>query len=430
VPVGLVLVDFYEKELALMRSSVVNIAIVISVSAIVLVIVVLSILLELVVIRHIKLLDGGIKRMSNKQFETKIKIRTHDEFESLARGFNDMAKNLNLFYKDLDGIVKERTSTIMLQKEELQVQADNLLSTNELLNKQFELLLAQKEKIEQQHASLEIVNAEITKQKQVIEKTNNQIVSSINYAMRIQRALLHSQEAIDALFPQNFILYLPRDIVSGDFYYIKEVDDIVLIVAADCTGHGVPGAFMSMLGISFLNEIVENFKVDKTSLILEKLREKVKYSFGQTGNRKDTYDGMDMALVALDRKKGVLQFSGAYSQLWIARKPMDGLEQDDFIAIKGDPIPIGLHPKDYQLFTQHSIPISEGDTLYLFSDGYLSQFGGSHNETFKIKRFKELMQSIVQLPMDKQKEVLLKTLVDWRGNTEQTDDVLVVGLKI
>jgi serine phosphatase RsbU (regulator of sigma subunit) len=268
---------------------------------------------------------------------------------------------------------------------------------------------------------------EITQQKQLLEKSNKQVMSSINYAMRIQRALLMSQQTIDKLLPQNFILYLPRDVVSGDFYYIREVNNHILVVAADCTGHGVPGAFMSMLGISFLNEIVQNSSIEMTNLVLDTLREKVISSFAGS----ETRDGMDLSMVVIQREKGVVHFSGAYNNLWVVRgADKAGGLVSELEEIKGDSMPIGVHPKDDVPFAMKELTLSKGDTFYLFSDGYHSQFGGPRYDKFKTKNFKQLIHSISNLPMSEQKSILEQRLMEWRGYSEQTDDVLVIGVRV
>lgn len=431
VPVGLVVVDFYEHELAVLKSSVTRVSTIISIGAILLVLIVLPFLLEMFVIKHIKKLDMGLKLMGDKNFEANISIRSNDEFERLAEGFNLMAQNLNSFYIDLEGKVQERTVTIEQQREELQVQTDNLMQINELLNEQYGILQKQKNKIEEQNIQLASVNREINEQKELVEQSNRQMLSSINYAKRIQSALLQPQMVIDSLLPENFVLYIPRDIVSGDFYYIREVNDIILIIAADCTGHGVPGAFMSMLGISFLNEIVQNCEIGRTDEALNKLRDKVKFSFRQPGVVGDTRDGMDMSFVALNKKTGYVQFSGAYSPFWLIKKHcMNPDVEVELLEIKGDPMPVGVHPKDTNSFTMHELVLEKGDTLYLFSDGYLSQFGGPGYNKFSTKRFREVIKQVYRLPMAEQKVMLGEKLHEWRGYSDQTDDVLVIGVRL
>ena len=407
--VGLVVVDFYERELSVLKSSVTRVSIIISIIAIIMVLIVLPILLEVFVIKHIKKLNSGMKLMGDRNFETRITIRSNDEFECLANGFNSMASNLREFYEHLDELVKDRTTVIEQQNEELQVQTDNLVEINDLLNDQNKILHSQKDKIEAQ---------------------NTQIVSSITYAKRIQSALLQSQEAVDKLLPDNFILYKPRDIVSGDFYYIREIGDTILIIAADCTGHGVPGAFMSLLGISFLNEIVQNKDISRTDTVLNQLRDKIIQTFGLTGNRFDTRDGMDIAFVSLNKNTGHLQFSGAYSPLWVIRHSDQSEKAFSMLEIKGDSMPIGVHPKDCNKFTMHEMTLEKGDVFYLFSDGYISQFGGEIYARYKTCRMRETIKEIYHLPMAEQKRILKNNLNAWKGESEQTDDVLFIGVRM
>jgi len=265
--------------------------------------------------------------------------------------------------------------------------------------------------------------AEVVKQKEVIEVQKDEILASIHYARRIQRAVVPSPEKADEVLPEHFLLWLPRDIVSGDFWWMTERDDKVVVVAADSTGHGVPGAFMSMLGVSFLNEIVNKESITTANVILNELRASVKATLKQTGKEGEAKDGMDLALVIIDKKNRKLQYAGAYNPLFIYRN-------SELIEIKADRNPIGIYVKEKDSFTNNEFDYLPGDTFYIFSDGYVDQFGGEKGEKFKTKNFKELLAQIQHEPMKKQKEILDQNMLEWRGETEQIDDIIILGVRL
>ena len=265
--------------------------------------------------------------------------------------------------------------------------------------------------------------AEVVKQKEEIAEQKEEIEASIYYAKRIQRAIIPSDEFAEKILPEHFILWKPRDIVSGDFYWLSEMEGKIITVAADCTGHGVPGAFMSMLGVSFLNEIVANLGLEDAGIILDQLRNKVKTTLGQTGKEGEAKDGMDIAICIFDPKTKNLQYSGAYNPLYLIRN-------NEILETKADKMPIGIYVKEKDHFTNHQIQLQKNDTVYIFSDGYVDQFGGETNGKFKPKRFKETILAIQKEPLPKQKEILDKTIEEWRGKNDQVDDILVIGFRV
>ena len=297
--------------------------------------------------------------------------------------------------------MKERTAEIIQQKEEIQAQADNLLQANNEITEKNEIL---------------------RKQKNEIEEKNQHITSSIEYASRIQNAVLPPKELIRKHLPEYFILFKPRDIVSGDFYWLKQIGSHTVYAAADCTGHGVPGAFMSMLGISFLNEIVNKTRFDKPAEILGKLRKKVKSSLRQTGKDNESKDGMDIALCIIDNENMILEYAGAYNPAYIIRKGV-------LHELKATRNPIGIYLKEKD-FENHSFKLEKNDIIYTFSDGYVDQFGGEDNSKFKTKNFKKLLIEIYDKPMQEQKKILEGVFLKWKGNTEQTDDIIIFGVKV
>jgi serine phosphatase RsbU (regulator of sigma subunit)/Tfp pilus assembly protein PilF len=263
----------------------------------------------------------------------------------------------------------------------------------------------------------------IRKAKDLLAFQKKQITDSIEYASRIQTAVLPPGEYISKLIPEHFIFYKPRDIVSGDFYWITHKEGKTIIAAVDCTGHGVPGAFMSMLGFAFLNEIVNKSTEIKANAILNQLRDYVKESLHQTGKDDETKDGMDLALCIIDTDNLTMQYSGAYNPLYLIRN-------ENLISLKADRMPIGIHYIEKESFTNHEIDIVKGDTIYVFTDGYVDQFGGPNARKFKLLPFKEMLLKIKDLPMEEQKRRLEEQFYLWKGDSEQIDDVLVMGIRI
>ena len=243
----------------------------------------------------------------------------------------------------------------------------------------------------------------------------------------MQSAILPPEEYINELLNENFILYMPKDIVSGDFYWIKQVNQYVILVSADCTGHGVPGAFMSMLGISHLNEIVQNREITQANQILNELRRQIKNSLRQSGKRDGSRDGIDIALCVIDTRKKIMQYSGAHNPLYIIG---NNNGESVFKEIKADPMPVGVNFSSDKSFTNNEIQLEIGDTFYIFSDGFADQIGGDRNHRFTSEKFKELLLEIHNQPMYEQKEHLEQTLKDWMGVNAQRDDILVIGARV
>lgn len=257
----------------------------------------------------------------------------------------------------------------------------------------------------------------------IIEEKNKNITDSINYAKRIQLAIFPRPEEIAHLIPDSFVLYKPKDIVSGDFYWFAKNGDKTFVAAVDCTGHGVPGAFMSMIGNTLLNEIVIEKKVSQPSEILFLLREGIIKSLKQTGAEGESKDGMDIAFCAIDSKTNVLEFSGGNNPLWL-------FSGSSFVEIKGDKQPIGIYQDISKPFTNHRIQLKPSDRFYLFTDGYADQFGGEKGKKFKYAQLKELLLSLNGKSMNDQKRILEKTVDNWKGNLEQVDDICIVGIRV
>ncbi|HEY1039890.1 MAG TPA: SpoIIE family protein phosphatase [Bacteroidia bacterium] len=284
--------------------------------------------------------------------------------------------------------------------------------------------------------SKEIIEAEhntVIAQKKEIEEKNDEILSSIRYAKRIQEALLPSRELINGLFNENFVLYKPRDIVSGDFYWAsqvrittgdKEKDKYVSLFAlADCTGHGVPGAFMSLIGKNFLKQSSTERDVNSPADALDFLNKNVSEALNQNSKDGPVRDGMDIVLIAVDMETLRLQFSGANNPIYIVRN-------NELTILKADKQPIGSYSSETRPFTNNTMDLQKGDSIYLFTDGYADQFGGPDGKKFKYKQMQELLLEINHLPMPQQEPILRERFEAWKGNLEQVDDVCIIGIRL
>ncbi len=256
-----------------------------------------------------------------------------------------------------------------------------------------------------------------------IEEKNKEILDSINYAQRIQHALLASESMLKKNLPEHFVLFNPKDIVSGDFYWACEAHNKFYFVIADSTGHGVPGAFMSLLNISFLNEAINEKGIQRTNEILAHVRQRLIASLAIEGVSEGGNDGMDCILMALDTKKNILEVSCAHNPLVIIRG-------QELIEIAADKIPVGKSVKNEMPFTLHTIDLKKNDILFAFTDGFADQFGGPKGKKLKYKQLCETLISNKDLPMRTQRENLLNLFTGWKGNLEQVDDVLIAGIRI
>jgi phosphoserine phosphatase RsbU/P len=328
------------------------------------------------VITHpIKKLVENVDRITNGDLRERAEVTGNNEITRLTEKFNMMIAQLESYTYELEEKVKERTIRIERQKEK-------------------------------------------------IEEQKKHITDSIYYARRIQNAILPSLNNITRYLSNYFILYLPKDIVSGDFYWMHEADGQIMIAAVDCTGHGVPGAFMSIVGFNQLNYAVNDKKARNASTILDVLNHGVITTLNEDKSEGSIKDGMDMALCILNLKENKAQFAGA-------NNPMLLIRNNNLIRYKGDRFPIGAFEGDkMQTFSNNDIELNEGDCIYLSSDGYIDQFGGPENKKFLSKRFENLLLEINHLPMSGQKEVLSERLKTWMGNNEQVDDILVIGIRI
>lgn len=327
----------------------------------------------MVITRPLKLLVENVDRITDGNLRERAEVTGNNEITRLSEKFNMMIAQLESYYYELEAKVKERTLKIEKQKEE-------------------------------------------------IEEQKKHIMDSIHYARRIQNAILPSFAMIENQLRKYFILYLPKDIVSGDFYWAQEADGKFMIAAVDCTGHGVPGAFMSIVGFNQLNYAVSVRKARSASVILDELNQGVITTLNENMSNTSIKDGMDLSLLVLDLKKKKAEFAGANNPMILVRK-------GEMIKYKPDRFPIGAFDENKpKSFTNNEIDLQDGDCMYLFSDGYADQFGGPENKKFMSRRFEELLLEIHANPPETQKEILKRRLDEWRGLNEQVDDILVIGI--
>lgn len=278
--------------------------------------------------------------------------------------------------------------------------------------------------IRKQKQTIEAQKGEVENKNKIIEEKNKDITDSIHYARDIQRALMPGEQEFKEIFPESFVLYMPKDIVSGDFYWMAEKDGKVLLLAADCTGHGVPGALMSMIGVSLFNETVDKKDITQPGSILTEVRKGIMQTFRPKSEGQQHRDGMDAALCCIDKQTLKVEFAGAYNPLWIINKAGENKE------VVADKQPVGVQEGQKDTFSTQTLQLEKGDTLYLFSDGYADQFGGPNGKKFKYKQFQEKLLAITHQPMAEQKKELERTFTEWKGSLEQVDDVLIIGVRV
>ncbi|MEZ4722177.1 MAG: YfiR/HmsC family protein [Flavobacteriales bacterium] len=276
--------------------------------------------------------------------------------------------------------------------------------------------------IAKQRDEVESQRDEIRQQHEQLEEKNQEILDSIEYAKRIQTAILPPDRIVKEYLNQSFILYKPKDVVAGDFYWMETVGDVVYYAAADCTGHGVPGAMVSVICVNGLNRAVREFGLRQPAEILDKTRELVIKEFEKS--EEEVKDGMDISLCALNSKTKELQWAGANNPLWIVRKGAEEVEE-----VKPDKQPIGRYESE-KPFTNHVVQLNDGDTIYTFSDGYPDQFGGESGKKYKSGKFKSTLLKLAHQPVSDQRALLDEEFESWRGEHEQIDDVCVIGVKI
>lgn len=338
-----------------------------------------SIIISRKIAKPIKQLTGKARELASGNLNVNIDVYGHDEIGVLSRSFRNMQHAIKKMVDELHDInhnleekVKERT-------------------------------------------------VEIQHQKEMVEEKNREIVDSINYALRLQSAIIPPVSKIQEKFPDSFVLFKPKDIVSGDFYWMDARDNTILVAVADCTGHGVPGAMVSVVGANSLNRCVKEFGLRQPAAILDKLRELIIETF-ETSNH-EVKDGMDISLLSVDLKTGKAQWAGAHNPLWILKNSDSEIQE-----IKADKQPIGRF--DFgKSFTNHAFDLQKGDCVYMFTDGYADQFGGDKGKKLKASTMRDLFCSLKDIPMADQKIKTNQTFETWKNVLEQIDDVCVMGIR-
>ncbi|MES2590358.1 MAG: SpoIIE family protein phosphatase [Bacteroidota bacterium] len=354
--------------------------------------------------------------------EERIKSR-NDEIGEMSNALNDLIDGMDRttqfakqvgagnFDSDYRPLSKDDTLSAALLKMREDLRENERVLEAKVIERT-EQVVHQKEEIEAKNGELEVLYKHVT--------------DSIKYAKRIQEAILPPDSLLKKILPNSFVLYKPKDIVSGDFYWADQKDGKTMFAAVDCTGHGVPGAFMSIVGHNILKHVVSNNKFTTPSLILDSLNEGVSETLhhGHEHEEGQAKDGMDISLCTIDFNTLELQYAGAYNPLYIIRN-------GQLLQTKADKFPIGLFlGEEKKKFTNHTIQLQKGDTVYIFSDGYADQFGGPFGRKFMAIPFRVLLMDMHKQPIDKQKAILNKTIEEWRGNLDQVDDILVIGVKI
>jgi len=334
-------------------------------------------------------------------------------------------KHPNMLWEILRSIIHRLHDKDLLEEE--------LSRKNAEIMQQKEEIESQRDEIETQRDEIETQRDEVIKQRDTILLQKKEMTDSIRYAGRIQTAMLPPKHLIKKHLPQYFVFYQPCDIVSGDFYWVTHFQNKTIFAAADCTGHGVPGAFMSMLGITLLNQIVHKNQIQNAAEILNLLRQELINALNQDGSVEETQDGIDIALCLFESHQEnfehlTIQYAGANCPLYLVRN----INHTPFLyEIKPDKMPAGISFSELKPFTNHTLEVRNGDTIYLFSDGYAHQFGGEHNKKFLTQNFKQLLMDISVHNMDRQKNLLESTITRWMGkNHSQLDDILVMGVKV
>ena len=360
---------------------------------------------------HLVIADQRMPGMTGTEFLEQVKDSYPDCIRMVLTGFTDVEAIIQAINK---GRVY-RYITKPWDKNELKMNIDRAIESFSLKSQNSQLL------IDLQNTNLNL-ERKVQERTQKLEKQKVALMDSIHYASRIQSAMLPEEAELACYLQSYFLLNKPKDIVSGDYYWVSRKNNKVIVAVADCTGHGIPGAFMSILGISILNEIVHAAEQVNAGDILSQLRTKVIRSLRQKGKIYEAKDGMEISLCVLDFNERKLQYAGAFRPLYLIR---DG----EMLVLRGDSMPIGKYDLDECPFNSEELVFEENDIIYLFSDGFVDQLGGPHRKTFRSRKFKKLLIDIHKMPLHEQKEILEKEHESWKLDHEQIDDITVMGIR-
>jgi len=377
-------------------------------------------LTETNIILNKTLKDNKITNAELEEKRTQNEIQ-HEEINKrnieLEQAFKKSSKQHIILQKLL--MQNEQQNKILEEAlEEIKAKNDDLQSRNEEI-------IAQRDHIDRQREEIEYQRDMAVVQRDKIATQQEEINDNILYASRIQFALLPPKEIIEQLLPKHFILNRPKDVVSGDFYWVSQNRNKTVVAVSDCTGHGISGAMMSMLGTAFLNEIINKNDITNPAQILEQLRERVISSLHQqiSDNIEYSRDGMDISICIIDILDNTLEYSGANNPVYLFR-------QEELIELKPDKMPIGIHEFCNQEFNTIKLDLKSADTIYMFSDGFSDQFGGSRGKKLKYNKFKSILKELNSIDFTSRENTLNEIFDNWRGENEQIDDVMVLGFEI
>jgi len=313
--------------------------------------------------------------------------------------------------------IKAQYKLIEEQKNVIETREQHLIQHKEEIETQRDEITSQRDEIEAQRDT-------VMSQMETISHQKKELTQSIQYAYRIQCALLPPVHYIKKCLPNSFILYMPKDVVSGDFYFIEQVSGYTIVAAVDCTGHGVPGAMMSVIGYNLLNQAVKINRITKPSEILSFLALGVTEILRQAHNESGVKDGMDLSVVCVDNQMRTFEYAGAYNSIYYVHSNV-------LSEVKADKFPIGVNEDEVgDEYTNNGLPVVKGDMLYLFSDGYADQFGGPKGKKFKYKQLEDTLVSVSNELVDEQKKHIKQKFLDWKGQEEQVDDILIIGIRV
>jgi serine phosphatase RsbU (regulator of sigma subunit)/Tfp pilus assembly protein PilF len=366
--------------------------------------------------KHISYRDSLINESNTKKLVEQQMLYEFDKKEAIAKAEQEKK----------DAIAREEVNKQTMQRNGFIVGFILMIALAGLSYRSYRIKAKANEVIGKQ-------KAEVEKQKHIVEEKQKEILDSINYAKRIQEAILPSRESLKANLKKGFVLYKPKDVVSGDFYWLEKQNGRIYLAAADCTGHGVPGALVSVVCANALSKALLEERILEPGKILDRTRDLVIEQFAKSGE--DVKDGMDISLVSLNYEqtpeKVNLQWAGANNPLWIIRKNYKENVSTEFelIEIKPDKQPIGKYA-DHKPFSTHQIELCKGDSFYIFTDGFADQFGGSDGKKFKISNFKKLLLSVQHVDMNRQKDLINEAFESWRTDLEQVDDICIIGVSV
>jgi serine phosphatase RsbU (regulator of sigma subunit) len=350
--------------------------------------------------------------------------RLEDKKEEYVRLLKEIDKDRQTLYEQQKKITRQK-KLLYRQDSRISTQRNVIVIIGILLLALFLLIYVVRANKQRKIANLLLTRKkiEIEKQKTLVDEKQKEILDSIKYAQRIQKALIANDKMMSDNLKDYFILFKPKDIVAGDFYWAAQLPDSFIYVTGDSTGHGVPGAFMSLLNITKLNEAVNQKNITRPDLILNSVRENIILALNPIGSVEESKDGMDAILCNIDLKNRVLQYAAANNNFCIIRKR-------EIIPMRADKMPIGKSNDDTKPFTLNEVKLEKDDMIYTFTDGYGDQFGGPRGKKFKHRILREILVKISELPPAMQKNMLEKQLEDWKGHLEQVDDVLVIGVRV